>query len=91
MLYDYFCLFLQAEEAKLISQLAEMEAIDYGLFKQAYRASLDVSTLLDQYEMSKLLCGPNDIEGASVTITTGSKGICPEVWFSCFALQLKFD
>lgn len=70
----------KAEEAKLISQLAEMEAIDYGLFKRAYRASLDVSKLLDQYEMSKLLRGPNDIEGASVTIKAGSNGICPEIW-----------
>ncbi|KAH9679739.1 peptide chain release factor PrfB3 [Citrus sinensis] len=70
----------KAEEAKLIAQLAEMEAIDYGLFKRAYRASLDVSKLLDQYEMSKLLRGPNDIEGASVTIKAGSNGICPEIW-----------
>ncbi|KDO49614.1 hypothetical protein CISIN_1g020225mg [Citrus sinensis] len=70
----------KAEEAKLIAQLAEMEAIDYGLFKRAYRASLDVSKLLDQYEMSKLLRGPNDVEGASVTIKAGSNGICPEIW-----------
>lgn len=88
---ELVCFFLQAEEAKLISQLAEMEAIDYGLFKRAYRASLDVSKLLDQYEMSKLLRGPNDVEGASVTIKAGSNGICPEVWSSCFALNFKFD
>ncbi|KAK0597897.1 hypothetical protein LWI29_029609 [Acer saccharum] len=70
----------KAEEAKLISQLAEMDAINYGLFKQAYDASLDVSKLLDQYEMSKLLHGPYDIEGACVTIKAGSEGVCPEIW-----------
>ncbi|TXG70289.1 hypothetical protein EZV62_005224 [Acer yangbiense] len=69
----------KAEEAKLISQLAEMDAINYGLFRQAYDASLDVSKLLDQYEMSKLLHGPYDIEGACVTIKAGSEGVCPEL------------
>ncbi|KAI9162070.1 hypothetical protein LWI28_023504 [Acer negundo] len=70
----------KAEEAKLISQLAEMDAINYGLFKQAYDASLDVSKVLDQYEMSKLLHGPYDSEGACVTIKAGSEGVCPEIW-----------
>ncbi|KAK2651950.1 hypothetical protein Ddye_011806 [Dipteronia dyeriana] len=70
----------KAEEAKLISQLAEMDAINYGLFKQAYDASLDVRKLLDQYEISKLLHGPYDIEGACVTIKAGSEGVCPEIW-----------
>ncbi|KAL5812170.1 hypothetical protein ACOSQ3_027120 [Xanthoceras sorbifolium] len=69
----------KAEDAKLISQLAEMDAINCWLFKQAYDASLDVTKLLDQYEMSKLLHGPSDIEGACVTIKAGSKGVCPEV------------
>ncbi|KAL5743830.1 hypothetical protein ACOSQ2_026946 [Xanthoceras sorbifolium] len=70
----------KAEDAKLISQLAEMDAINCWLFKQAYDASLDVTKLLDQYEMSKLLHGPSDIEGACVTIKAGSKGVCPEIW-----------
>lgn len=65
---------LQVEEAKLITQLAEMDAINYGLFKQAYNASLDVSKALDQYEMSKLLKGPCDIEGACVVIKARSEG-----------------
>lgn len=65
---------LQAEEAKLITQLAEMDAINYGLFKQAYAASLDVSKALDQYEMSKLLKGLHDIEGACLVIKTRSEG-----------------
>lgn len=64
---------------KLISQLAEMDAINYELLKQAYDASLDVSQFLDQYEMSKLLSGPYDIQGACVTIKAGSEGFSPEV------------
>lgn len=69
-----FCFLLQVEEAKLITQLAEIDAINFGLFKQAYNASLDVSKVLDQYEMSKLLKGPYDMEGACVIIRAGSEG-----------------
>ncbi|KAF4373633.1 hypothetical protein F8388_025327 [Cannabis sativa] len=71
----------KAEEAKLITQLAEIDAINYGLFKQAYSASLDVSKILDQYEMSKLLKGPYDIEGACVVIKAGSEAHS-EIWAS---------
>ncbi|KAJ8756291.1 hypothetical protein K2173_025103 [Erythroxylum novogranatense] len=70
----------KAEEAKLISQLAEMEAINYQLFKQAYSASVDVSTFLDQYEMLRLLKGPYDKEGACVIIQAGSRGTYPQMW-----------
>lgn len=71
---------LQVEEAKLINQLAEMNVIDYGLYKQAYDASLDVGNILDQYEMSKLLKGPFDMAGACLVIKAGSSGIYPKVW-----------
>jgi hypothetical protein len=57
-----------------------MEAINYQLFKQAYTASLDVRKLLDQYEMSRLLKGPYDKQGACVVIRAGSKGLNHEVW-----------
>lgn len=69
----------KAEEAKLITQLAEMDVINCGLFKQAYNASVDVSNFLDQYEMSKLLNGPYDMEGACLVIKAGPKGIS-EIW-----------
>ncbi|XP_015898092.2 peptide chain release factor PrfB3, chloroplastic isoform X1 [Ziziphus jujuba] len=71
----------KVEEAKLITQLAEIDAINFGLFKQAYNASLDVSKVLDQYEMSKLLKGPYDMEGACVIIRAGSEGYS-EIWAS---------
>ncbi|KAF5198403.1 Peptide chain release factor prfb3 protein [Thalictrum thalictroides] len=63
----------KAEEAKLITQLAEMDAINYGLFKQAYNASVDLSKLMDRYEMSKLLSGPYDADGACIVITAHKK------------------
>ncbi|XP_034920097.1 peptide chain release factor PrfB3, chloroplastic isoform X2 [Populus alba] len=61
-------------------KLVEMEAINYRLFKQAYTASLDVRKLLDQYEMSRLLKGPYDKQGACVVIRAGSKGLNHEIW-----------
>lgn len=75
-----FCQILQAEEAKLIAELAETKVINHGLFKQAYNASLDVGKLLDQYRRSKFLKGPYDLEGACVIINAGSGGLYPEVW-----------
>ncbi|XP_043696787.1 peptide chain release factor PrfB3, chloroplastic-like [Telopea speciosissima] len=79
----------KAEEAKLITQLAETDAINSRLFKQAYKASVDMSKFLDRYEMSKLLGGPYDMEGACVTIQAGPKGVYPEVWIACFTLSFK--
>ena len=64
---------LQVEEAKLINQLAEINAIDYGLYKQAYETSLDVSEIVDLYEISKLLKGPFDMAGACLVIKAGPK------------------
>lgn len=56
-----------------------MDAINHGLFKQAYNASCAVSNFLNQYEISKLLEGPYDMEGACVIIKAASRGIYPEV------------
>ena len=87
-------MFLQAEEAKLITQLAEIDAVNYNLFEQAYDASLVISDLLDKYEVSKLLRGPYDMEGACVIIKAGSGGNKSEVWlplFLFFSLEFNFD
>ncbi|XP_010938642.1 peptide chain release factor PrfB3, chloroplastic isoform X2 [Elaeis guineensis] len=68
------------EDAKLITQLAEMDVINHQLFQEAYNASVDVSKFLDRYEISKLLSGPYDKEGACVIIKAGPEGITSEVW-----------
>ncbi|PKU86065.1 hypothetical protein MA16_Dca001896 [Dendrobium catenatum] len=70
----------RAEEAKLITQLAEMDIINDQLFQQAYTASLDVNKFLDRYEMSKLLRGPYDNEGACMIIKAGMEGTASEMW-----------
>ncbi|KAL3743239.1 hypothetical protein ACJRO7_018530 [Eucalyptus globulus] len=64
----------KAEEAKLITQLVEMDAINYALFKQAYTSSLDMSKFLDRYEMLKLLKGPYDVDGVLMVIKAESNG-----------------
>lgn len=63
----------------MIKQLTEMDAIGYGLYKQAYDASVDVGNILDQYEISKLLKGPFDMAGACLVIKAGPAGIYPKV------------
>ncbi|KAL9295285.1 Peptide chain release factor PrfB3 [Arabidopsis thaliana] len=70
----------KAEEAKLIIQLGEMDAIDYSLFEQAYDSSLDVSRSLHHYEMSKLLRDQYDAEGACMIIKSGSPGAKSQIW-----------
>ncbi|KAL3753355.1 hypothetical protein ACJRO7_000707 [Eucalyptus globulus] len=70
----------KVEEAKLITQLVEMDAINYALFEQAYTSSLDMSKFLDCYEMLKLLKGPYDVNGASMVIKAESNGNYHELW-----------
>lgn len=70
-----------------------MDSINHQLFKQAYDASVDVNKFLDQYEMSKLLTGPYDREGACVTITAESEDIASQVRHSqsMHAFFFQFD
>jgi protein subunit release factor A len=70
----------KAEEAKLISQLSEMDVINVELFKQAYKTSVDATEFLDRYQMYKLLKGPYDKEGACIIVTAGSDGAASELW-----------
>ncbi|KAL3637197.1 hypothetical protein CASFOL_019496 [Castilleja foliolosa] len=70
----------KAEEAKLITDLAELDSINYALFKQAYSASLDVNKFLDKYEMSKLLKEPYDVEGACIIIESRHGHVSSERW-----------
>lgn len=70
---------MQAEEAKLITELAELDAINYALIEEAYCSSLDVNKFLDKYEMSKLLKEPYDMEGACITIVSRCGDVFSEV------------
>lgn len=70
----------KAEEAKLITELAELDSIKYALFRQAYRASLDVKKIMDNYEMSGLLKEPYDLEGACITVESRCGDVYSEIW-----------
>ncbi|CAA7060568.1 unnamed protein product [Microthlaspi erraticum] len=70
----------KAEEAKLIMQLGEMDAVDYSLFEQAYDSSLDVNRSLHHYEMSKLLTDQYDAEGACMVIKSASQDTKSQIW-----------
>ncbi|XP_055808991.1 peptide chain release factor PrfB3, chloroplastic isoform X2 [Solanum dulcamara] len=70
----------KAEEAKLITEMAGMDSINYDFLKQAYTACVNVNKTLDKYEMSKLLREPYDMEGACVTIESGNEGIYSKIW-----------
>ncbi|KZV18296.1 peptide chain release factor 1, mitochondrial-like [Dorcoceras hygrometricum] len=78
----------KAEEAKLITELAEMDSITYALFKQAYKASLDVKNVMDSYEMSGLLKEPFDMEGACITIESRRGDVYSEHSIQIWAGQL---
>lgn len=65
-----------------------MDIINYALLKQAYTTSVDVSKFLDKYEMSKLLKGQYEFEGACIIIEAGSEGIRSEVHQSYFKQKM---
>ncbi|KAL8208513.1 hypothetical protein R6Q57_007925 [Mikania cordata] len=70
----------KVEEAKLITELAGMDTINFALLKQAYIASVDVSKFLNKYEMSKLLKGKYEVEGVCIIIEAESESIRSEIW-----------
>ncbi|KAJ3676210.1 hypothetical protein LUZ60_003622 [Juncus effusus] len=70
----------QAEEANLISELAEKDIVNYQLLVQAYEESLKSSKLLDYYEMSQFLKGPFDKQGACVTVKSESGNSSSQLW-----------
>jgi hypothetical protein len=75
----WFILCPQAEEAHLINQLAETGVVNHNLLEQAYEASLDACKFLDYYEMSRLLAGRYDKQGACVILQAGTEGPASQV------------
>ncbi|GAB2210121.1 hypothetical protein Drorol1_Dr00015379 [Drosera rotundifolia] len=70
----------KVEETKIIAELAGTYPINYRLFKRAYTASVHFSKSLDLYEMSKLLRGSYDKQGASLTIKAIDDDVNSEIW-----------
>ncbi|KAH9315247.1 hypothetical protein KI387_023874, partial [Taxus chinensis] len=70
----------KAEDAKLIVQLAEREAVNSWFLDKAFNFVGNLNTSLDRYELSKHLLGPYDKEGACLTITTRDGGNDAQEW-----------
>lgn len=71
---------LQAEEAETIVNLTEeMDSIDKGLLEEAVGIIKELRKALDRFELTQLLSGPYDKEGAVVSITAGAGGTDAQV------------
>ncbi|KAM0947203.1 putative peptide chain release factor class I, peptide chain release factor 2 [Dioscorea sansibarensis] len=71
----------QVEEAETIVKLTEeLDSIDAGLLEEASKIIQDLNKVLDRYELTQLLSGPYDKEGAAVTITAGAGGTDAQDW-----------
>ncbi|XP_016899832.1 peptide chain release factor PrfB1, chloroplastic isoform X5 [Cucumis melo] len=70
----------QVEEAETIVKLTEeMDSVDVGLLEEATRIIQDLNKALDQFELSELLSGPYDKEGAVISISAGAGGTDAQV------------
>jgi len=56
-----------------------MESIDRGLFDEAANLIKELNKSLDRYELTQLLSGPYDKEGAVISITAGAGGTDAQV------------
>ncbi|KAG1328274.1 peptide chain release factor PrfB1, chloroplastic [Cocos nucifera] len=71
----------QVEEAETIVNLTEeLESIDTSLLEEAANIIRELSKALDRFELTELLSGPYDKEGAVVTITAGAGGTDAQDW-----------
>jgi peptide chain release factor 2 len=57
-----------------------MDTVDYGLLDEASKIVEDLNISLERYELTKLLSGPYDKEGACLTITAGAGGTDAQDW-----------
>uniref|UniRef100_A0A7N2QXZ8 Peptide chain release factor domain-containing protein n=1 Tax=Quercus lobata TaxID=97700 RepID=A0A7N2QXZ8_QUELO len=65
----------QVEEAETIVKLTEeMDSTDTGLLEEAASLIKELNKALDRYELTELLSGPYDREGAVISITAGAGG-----------------
>jgi peptide chain release factor 2 len=72
---------LQVEDAETIVKLTEeMESTDKALLEEAANVVKELNKALDLYELTQLLSGPYDKEGAVVTITAGAGGTDAQDW-----------
>jgi protein subunit release factor A len=71
---------MQVEEAEMIVQLTEeMDSTDTGLLEEAASLIKELNKALDRFELTQLLSGPYDKEGAVISITAGAGGTDAQV------------
>jgi peptide chain release factor 2 len=57
----------------------EMESVDKGLYEEASSLIKELNKSLDRFELTQLLSGPYDKEGAVISITAGAGGTDAQV------------
>ncbi|XP_040382123.1 peptide chain release factor PrfB1, chloroplastic [Oryza brachyantha] len=71
----------QVEEAETIVKLTEeLDSIDTSLLEEASKITKALNKALDNFEMTQLLSGPYDKEGAVINITAGAGGTDAQDW-----------
>ncbi|RAL40327.1 hypothetical protein DM860_006397 [Cuscuta australis] len=71
----------QVGDAEMIVKLTEeMESIDTSLLDEAVGILKELNKALDKFELTQLLSGPYDKEGAVVTVTAGAGGTDAQDW-----------
>ncbi|XP_042017343.1 peptide chain release factor PrfB1, chloroplastic-like [Salvia splendens] len=71
----------QAEEAETIVNLTEeMDSVDPGFLEEAVGIIKELRKALDLFEITQLLSGPYDKEGAVISITAGAGGTDAQDW-----------
>lgn len=71
---------MQVEDAvTIVSLTEEMDSVDAGLLEEATSIIKDLNKALDKFELTQLLSGPYDKEGAVISITAGAGGTDAQV------------
>ncbi|KAL8532941.1 hypothetical protein ACS0TY_009269 [Phlomoides rotata] len=71
----------QVEDAETIVNLTEeMDSIDTSLLEEAAGIIKELRKALDRFELTQLLSGPYDKEGAVISITAGAGGTDAQDW-----------
>ncbi|KAK9293078.1 hypothetical protein L1049_021062 [Liquidambar formosana] len=72
---------IQVEDAETIIKLTEeMDSTDTGLLEEAAGIIRELNKALDRFELTQLLSGPYDKEGAVISITAGAGGTDAQDW-----------
>ncbi|KAL2482247.1 Peptide chain release factor PrfB1 [Forsythia ovata] len=71
----------QVDDAETIVKLTEeMDSTDTGLLEEAAGIIKELNKALDRFELTQLLSGPYDKEGAVITISAGAGGTDAQDW-----------